>query len=445
MEKRIGNWGNYPEIKSNEIQFSQNQEAADEIKNHTVILARGNGRCYGDASLADTTLKTTKYDKILAFDIENGIFESQCGITLDKILEVIVPKGWFLPVTPGTKFITIGGALASDIHGKNHHLEGSFSKHVIDFDLMTGDGKTMTVSRENYADLFEATAGGMGLTGLICRIKFRLKAIETAYIKQTQIKAANLEEILDLFEQYNHYTNSIAWIDCLAKGKNFGRSILMLGEHAKEGELPERFRPEKLKPGKKPLLNIPFYFPGFVLNNFTIKLFNWLYYHKNIQKEQQSITHYEPFFYPLDAINNWNRMYGKRGFLQYQFVLPFGDGKEGLIKILHRISEKGLGSFLAILKVFGKQYSMISFPLEGYTLALDFPVTPDIYSFLDELDELVEAYKGRVYLSKDARMKAAFFHRTYPRLSEFKQVLMKYNPDQKFISIQAERLNIFEN
>ncbi len=442
MKRDISNWGNFPVIESDEFFFATADDAQTQIKNHDHLFVRGNGRCYGDASLAAITLKTTKFNKILAFDVESGVLDLQSGITLDRILDVIVPKGWFLPVTPGTKFITIGGALASDVHGKNHHLEGAISKHVIDFDLITGNNETIRVNRSNHPDLFDATSGGMGLTGLISRVKLQLKKIETAYIVQKQIKAENLDEILDLFDQYNHYTYSVAWIDCLKKGKNFGRSILMLGEHAKINELKVDKQKEPLKAGPKPKLNFPVYLPNFALNNFTIKVFNWLYYNKNLKKEQVNITHYEPFFYPLDIINNWNRMYGKRGFLQYQFVIPFENGKEGLREILTKINDKGLGSFLAVLKTFGEQESMIGFPFAGYTLALDFPITRDLMPFLDELDKIVANYGGRIYLSKDARMKADFFQKTYPRFPDFQKIVNQYNPNHKFASVQAKRLNI---
>lgn len=440
MKKQIGNWGNYPVLETNEILFSVQHQVINELANNNEIIARGNGRCYGDASLSENILKTTNYDKILDFDVEKGILDCQAGITLDQILEVIVPKGWFLPVTPGTKLITVGGAVASDVHGKNHHLEGSFSKYVLDFDLILADKSSITVNRENAPALFDATCGGMGLTGIIMRVRFSLKPITTSYIKQKQIKAKNLTEILELFDTYKDYTYSVAWIDCLSKGENFGRSILMLGEHAHENEVPIKFR--QLISGKKAGLSFPFYLPSFVLNKLSIKAFNWLYYHKNLKKVQDSITHYEPFFYPLDAINDWNKMYGKPGFVQYQFVIPFDKGKEGLNKILTKIAVKGLGSFLAVLKVFGHQDNMIAFPMEGYTLALDFPVTKGLFSFLDELDVLVESYGGRIYLSKDARMDAGFFHRSYSRLQEFKAVLDNYNPERKINSIQATRLNL---
>ncbi|MBE7178195.1 MAG: FAD-binding oxidoreductase [Mucilaginibacter polytrichastri] len=442
MKKKIANWGNYPVMESDERQIRFEDEIGRLVTENPSLLARGNGRCYGDAALAAKTINTVRFDKVLGFDINTGIFDCQAGITLDQILEIIVPKGWFLPVTPGTKFVTIGGALASDVHGKNHHLEGSISNHVLDFDLILADGEPLKVTREDYPLLFEATAGGMGLTGVISRVRFQLKPIKTSYIRQKQIKAANLTEILSLFEQYHEYTYSVAWIDCLSTGKSFGRSILMLGEHAEEHEVKNAG--SKLKAGKKPMFTLPFYFPSFALNKLTIKAFNWLYYNKNLKKVQDSVTHYEPFFYPLDALNEWNKMYGKKGFVQYQFVLPYS-GKQGLIDILTRISKKGLGSFLAVLKVFGKQESMISFPFEGYTLALDFPVSDALFPFLDELDVIVEEYGGRVYMSKDARMDAGFFARTYPRLNEFRAVLDQYNPQQKFSSEQAHRLHIFSN
>ncbi|WP_295676570.1 FAD-binding oxidoreductase [uncultured Mucilaginibacter sp.] len=439
MKKNIGNWGNYPVIESNEESFVFDEQLDVLIKEAQPFIPRGNGRCYGDASLGERTISTLKYDKILSFDTEKGIFECQSGITLDQVLTVIVPAGWFLPVTPGTKFITIGGALGSDVHGKNHHVDGSISNHIIDFDLLLASGEMVTCSPENYPDLFEATFGGMGLTGLITRVKFRLKKIETSLIRQKQIKAANLQELIALFDEYKDYTYSVAWIDCLKKGKHFGRSILMLGEHAALAEISENDRKDPLKLPKNKQIVFPFNLPSWVLNSFTVKAFNLLYYTKNFKKEINNIVSYEPFFYPLDAVLHWNRMYGKSGFVQYQFVLPLS-AKDGLIEILHRISDEGLGSFLAVLKVFGKQESMISFPKEGYTLALDFPVRKGLLSFLDELDELVLKYHGRLYMSKDARMKPGMLVAGYPELEKFKQIIKKYNPDGKIRSVQSDRL-----
>lgn len=441
MKKSIANWGNYPVVQTDERQFSIVSQLNQTLAEGEHIIARGNGRCYGDASLSEQTVSTLKFDKILSFDTEKGIFECQSGLTLDKILEVIVPKGWFLPVTPGTKFITIGGAIASDVHGKNHHVDGAFSQHVLEMNVLLADGKEVTCSPEKNSDLFWATCGGMGLTGIITTAKFDLKKIETSYIKQKQVKAKNLEEIIQLFEEYKHYTYSVAWIDCLKKGNHFGRSILILGEHATVPDLDEIKKNDPLKLPNKKQIVFPFNLPSFALNQLTVKAFNFLYYGKNLKKEINNVVSYEPFFYPLDAILHWNRGYGKKGFVQYQFVLPL-ESKQGLIEILKRISNKRLGSFLAVLKVFGKQDDLISFPKEGYTLALDFPVRKGLFEFLDELDKIVLQYGGRLYLSKDARMKSEIFWKSYPNAPKFVEIIKKYNPKFKINSIQALRLNI---
>ncbi|WP_343307505.1 FAD-binding oxidoreductase [Chitinophaga niabensis] len=440
MVKQLSNWGNYPILDCDESSFTQEEQLTQYVNTHDHIIARGNGRCYGDASLGEHSISTLRYDKVLQFDTENGIFECQAGITLDQVLAITVPRGWFLPVTPGTKFITIGGAVASDVHGKNHHAEGSFSNHVITMDVLTGVG-FMSCSPENNPDLFWATCGGMGLTGIITKVQFRLKKIETAYIRQKQIKAENLDEIIRLFDEYKDYTYSMAWIDCLKKGKNFGRSILIVGEHATKEELSDKQKAAPLLLPDKLKLTIPFNLPSFVLNNFTVKAFNMLYYAKNYKKEMNGVVPYEPFFYPLDAIHHWNRGYGKQGFVQYQFVLPI-DRKEGLAAIMHRISDKGWGSFLAVLKVFGKQDDLISFPMEGYTLALDFPVRKGLFPFLDELDALVLEYGGKLYLSKDARMQQEVFWKSYPNAERFANIINTYNPVGKFRSVQSDRLLI---
>lgn len=444
-KKPISNWGNFPVMDSQEIQFSTTEEATRYVRLQEGFIPRGNGRCYGDASLAGNTISTLKYDKILSFDTEKGLLECQSGLTLDKILEVIVPKGWFLPVTPGTKFITVGGAVASDVHGKNHHVDGSFSNHILEMDVLLADGRVLTCSSSNeYSDLFWATCGGMGLTGLITRVKFDLKKVETAYIKQKQVKAENLEEVIRLFDEYKDYTYSVAWIDCLKKGKNFGRSILILGEHATEADLPAAKKSAPLDLKAKKQITFPFNLPSFVLNTFTVKAFNFLYYGKNFKKEINNVVPYEPFFYPLDAILHWNRGYGKKGFIQYQFVLPL-EAKQGLVEILNRISDKGMGSFLAVLKVFGKQDDMISFPMEGYTLALDFPVRKGLFEFLDELDQIVLKYGGRLYMSKDARMQPGILQAGYKGLPAFIETVKKYNPDSKIRSVQSERLFLTNN
>lgn len=444
MKKQIANWGNYPVMESDEESFAFPDQLNQLLDEEADFIPRGNGRCYGDASLAQRTISTLKYDKILSFDAETGIFECQSGLILDQILEVIVPRGWFLPVTPGTKFITVGGAVASDVHGKNHHVDGSFSNHILDMDIVLASKKVITCSPQMNEDLFEASCGGMGLTGLITRVKFRLKKIETSFIKQKQIKARNLEELIQLFQTYHQYTYSVAWIDCLKKGEQFGRSILMLGEHARLGDLDKQQLRDPLQLPKKKQINLPFNLPSWALNAFTVKAFNYLFYAKNFKPEINNVISYEPFFYPLDAILHWNRGYGKNGFVQYQFVLPM-EAKPGLIEILNRISDKGLGSFLAVLKVFGKQESIISFPKEGYTLALDFSVRPGLLEFLDGLDQVVLRYGGRLYMSKDARMKPEVLQSGYPDLGKFKDIVRKYNPEAKIHSLQSDRLFLTPN
>jgi len=444
MKKQIANWGNYPVVESDEKSFAFDQQLQQLFQSEHQFIARGNGRCYGDASLAAVTISTLKYDNVLSFDTINGIFECQSGITLDQVLEIIVPKGWFLPVTPGTKFITVGGAVASDVHGKNHHVDGCFSHHVLEMDIVTGNGETLTCSPSQHADLFQATCGGMGLTGVITRIKFDLKKIESAYIKQKQVKAENLEEVISLFEQYKHYTYSVAWVDCLKKGDQFGRSILILGEHAKVEDLNQKQKENPLKLPKKKQISFPINLPSWALSNLTVKIFNYLFYTKNFKKEIDNVVSYEPFFYPLDVMLHWNRMYGKRGFVQYQFVLPL-EAKQGLIDIMRMIGDSGMGSFLTVLKVFGKQESLISFPKEGYTLAMDFAVKEGLMEFLDKLDEIVLKNGGRLYMSKDARMKPQALVAGYPKLEEFKSIVKKYNGQNKFCSVQSDRLLLTKN
>jgi FAD/FMN-containing dehydrogenase len=244
---------------------------------------------------------------------------------------------------------------------------------------------------------------------------------------------------MELFDKNPDATYSVAWIDCLITGKNFGRSILMLGEHADTNETPGE---NKLKTKEKALVTVPFHFPSFVLNGFSVKVFNALFYAKNYKKEMDSVVHYDGYFYPLDSILEWNRIYGKKGFVQYQFVLPLSASKEGLKNILTRISKKGMGSFLAVLKLFGEQDDLISFPMKGYTLALDFSIQPGIFEFLNELDEIVADYGGRIYLSKDARMKKEIFWRTYPHANDFQRILKKYDPENKFNSHLSQRLTL---
>ncbi|MFT4739252.1 MAG: decaprenylphospho-beta-D-ribofuranose 2-oxidase [Sediminicola sp.] len=439
VKKEISNWNLYPKVDAEEKYIYSSSDILNS-QNPFISTLRGNGRSYGDASLGEKTINTTTYNKILKFDSQTGAFTAQSGILLADILRVIIPKGWFLPVTPGTKFITLGGAVSSDVHGKNHHSEGGFSKHIISLSIMDETRHKMYCGPTENVNLFKSICGGMGLVAAILEVSIQLKPIETSFIKQKQIKASNLEALLPLFEQNTHYTYSVAWIDCLKKGKHYGRSILMLGEHAKKDEIN---RKDKLSLVVSKKINIPFSFPSFSLNKLTIGLFNWLYYNKNLRKEQNSITNYDSFFYPLDNLLNWNRIYGKKGFIQYQFVIPKDDGGKGIIHILKLISNKGMTSFLAVLKTMGKEdLGYISFPKEGYTLALDFPIKKGLFEFLDELDQEILKLGGRLYLAKDARMDKATFHQTYEGISDFQATSKITNKNQTFNSDLNTRLAI---
>lgn len=428
--QKVTNWGNFPVVEKEIRSDDSLKKIREFVKNHNEIIARGNGRCYGDAAFSEHIFSTKRLNKFISFDRLNGIIECESGVLLSEVLEVVVPQGYFLYVTPGTKFISIGGAIASDVHGKNHHAEGCFSEYVLEFSLLNENGEILNCSRTENAEKFWATIGGMGLTGIILSAKFKLKNIETAYIRQESIKAENLDEIFRLFEESESWTYSVAWIDCLQTGKNIGRSILMRGEHAFRHQLPKNLHdnPLRLRPKLSP--TVPFYFPNFVLNNFTVKLFNMLYFKKQRAKEVKSYIDYETFFYPLDAINDWNRIYGKSGFIQYQMVIPKAKGKEGMRRILETIAKSGNGSFLAVLKLFGKNNpeAYNSFPFEGYTLALDFKVNAKLKDLVQKLDEIVEEFGGRIYLTKDAMSKSS--------LTNYLQNVQ--NP--KFVSLQYKRI-----
>ncbi len=429
----ITNWGKYPVVKTHFHTTSDISQIQNIIKESPSIIARGNGRSYGDNSLnKENIYSTLRLNKFLSFDRENGIFECESGVILSDILDTIVPEGFFLPVTPGTKLITVGGAIGSDVHGKNNHSEGCFGDYVLDFRIITETGEIKTCSPQENSELFWNTIGGMGLTGIVISARFTLKLIETAYIRQRVLKAENLEEIFKYFDESESWTYSVAWIDCLQKGNKMGKSILMIGEHATLSEIPDKWKQSPLNSKKKSKLNIPFNFPSFVLNTFTVKAFNFLYYFKQRKKVINNIVDYDTFFYPLDAINNWNRIYGKNGFIQYQFIIPKEKGKEGMTEILKTIAQSGQGSFLAVLKLYRKSNPKAhnSFPIDGYSLALDFKINKKLPALVNELDRIVESYNGRIYLAKDSMSKKSLID--YVKIPE----------TDKFDSVQHQRIYI---
>ena len=428
-------WGNYPKAKPNKIfNFDSHNSLTKIIGTNNNLIAQGNRRSYGDSALSKNIIQVKSRNYFLNFDGINGLLHIQTGVLLAEILDIFVPKGWFLAITPGTKLITIGGAIASDVHGKNHHLVGCFSECVAEFSLMLPSCEIIKCSKEKNSELFYATCGGMGLTGVILDAKIALQKITSTTVKQRTIKTKNLQETFSVFEQYQDEPYSVAWIDCLAKGKNIGRCLLTAGRFSDDNKI-------NYKNSKK--INIPFYLPAFVLNKFSMKVFNLLYYHKTSRKISSQQVDIDSFFYPLDNIGNWNKIYGKNGFLQYQFVLPKKNSYEGLKDILQQISHSGKGSFLAVLKLFGKANdNYLSFPLEGYTLALDFKITKGLFTLLDKLDNIVIKHSGRIYLAKDARVSREVFAQGYANIDKFRSLRQKYKMDKKFSSLQSKRIRL---
>jgi len=425
----LPSWGHLPPVQ-NQSSYGLDTPALPTIEGS--LLARGEGRSYGDSCLNEngTLLLTKKLNHFLAFDTGNGILKAEAGVTLGEILTVFVPKGWFLPVTPGTKFVSLGGAVANDVHGKNHHKLGNFGNHVISFELLRSDGKSYLCSPSSNAELYHATIGGLGLTGLISWVELKLIPIKSAYIDQEQIKFSTLSEFMKIAKESEEtFDYTVAWVDCV-NGAGL-RGIFIRGNHAPEGGL---------HPHSPPKLTIPFNFPNWVLNRFTISMFNHLYYYKNLKKITKSRVHYEPFFYPLDSVHHWNRIYGQRGFYQYQFVVPLGeDGENVLLDIINKIKLSGMASFLAVLKIFGNlpANGMMSFPQKGVTLALDFANEgAPLLQLLNECDILLQTVKGRVYPAKDARMTSDFFGNSYNK-NQFKPYI-----DVKFTSSFSRRLHL---
>ena len=430
---KISGWGNYPIQESQCLKPPTTALLCAAVNREASILARGMGRSYGDSANAKKVLETSYCNHFIDFDELTGKFTAESGITLREILSVIVPKGWFLPITPGTSYVTLGGAIACDVHGKNHHIAGTFGEHVTSLNLALGTGELITASKHENIDLFHATCGGMGLTGVIISATIQLIPIQSSLVNQQTIKANSIEDACRSFEDNNDATYSVAWIDCLAKGKNLGRSVLVLGEHAKEGGLEIEL---------KESVSVPFNTPSALLNNMTMKAFNSAYWQKTKHKKYQTIPLMQ-YFYPLDAIGNWNKLYGKAGFLQFQCVIPKSDGVANMRLLLTEVAKSGEGSFLAVLKQFGKANdNFLSFPTEGYTLALDFKLNSSTFQTVSRLEAMTVDMGGRLYLAKDAVMQETTFKTTYPKWERFEAVRKQYGAIGKFSSAQSQRLGL---
>ncbi len=440
---KLAGWGNWPvaDVRLGQLRYSD--EAPARLAEAPSLIARGNGRAYGDAALnPELTLSMRGLARVRAFDRRDGRITVEAGALLSDLLPVLIRAGWFVPVTPGTKFVTIGGMAAADVHGKNHHGAGSFAHHVDALELLTADGRTLTCSPQENAELFAATLGGMGLTGVILSVTFRLVPIETAWMRQETLACSDLDSVMAAFDESGDWTYSVAWIDCLASGGDLGRSLLYRAEHARPDELPPARRAEPLALPRRRELTVPFYLPGMALNGMTVRAFNAWYYRRNAARVGTGLVDLDSYFYPLDAIGEWNRIYGRGGFAQHQSVLPLDQSRSALGAMLERIARAGSGSFLTVLKRLGPGRSGLSFPMEGYTLALDFPVNARNHALLDELDTIVEDHGGRIYLAKDARAGRSVIDAGYPEIEAFRALRAQNGAGPRMESLMSRRLGL---
>ncbi|MEW6077924.1 MAG: FAD-binding oxidoreductase [Thermodesulfobacteriota bacterium] len=427
----LSGWGRYPRVEAQGSFYETEDEAAALVSAGHPWIAHGAGGSYGDSALNREVIFTRHYHRLIDLDEGRGIIRCAAGMTLAEIIDRTLPRGWFLKVTPGTRKITVGGAIAADVHGKNHHQQGCFSSSVLSFRLMLPDGRIMTCGRQENPDLFRATCGGMGLTGLVLDAALRLVRVNSAFIRERTIRCRGLNEILENLEHHQAVPYSVAWVDCLEKN---GRGLVMLGEHADDGDLS---RPPPRS------LSVPERFPSPLLNRFSVRLFNRLYFLAAGPSARTRRVSLDQFFYPLDRLDSWNRLYGPSGFIQYQFVLPDEAGTAGLRAVFGKMRDENVGPFLGVLKLFGPANdNPLSFPLKGCSLALDFPMHPRLFPFLDELDAIVIAHGGRHYLAKDARMKAGVFERGYPEAKNFRNIRQRYGLTEKINSLQSLRLHI---
>ena len=437
----LSGWGRFPRLDCRAIEPRDRNELASAIAANDSLIAHGNGRAYGDAALnPHGTLLTRGCREVVSFDRKSGRLTCEAGVMLSEILERFVPLGWHPPVTPGTKFVTVGGMIAADIHGKNHHCAGSFGQHVESITLARADGTLVRCSQQENPDLFAATCGGMGLTGVIVEATFSLIPIETSLIRRETLRAHNLEEAMTQFEASESWTYSVAWIDCLAREGELGRSVLYRGEHARREEVEALGREASLELRPRSTWRIPVDFPAMVLNRWNVRAFNAIYYRR--ARERSDFVEFDPFFYPLDVLREWNRIYGSTGFIEYQCVLPIDASRTGIAMLLRKIRDGGGSSFLSVLKRFGPQEGLLSFPMAGYTLALDFRADARSLRLAQELDAIVADHGGRIYLAKDARMSATMLRRGYPALDRFLTIRAAVDPKRKFASLQSRRLEL---
>ena len=407
-------------------------------------IARGLGRSYGDAALnaGGQVLGLRRLDRYLGFDADTGVLTCEAGVSLEEIIRDFAPRGWFPLITPGTKFVTVGGCIANDVHSKAHHAHGAFSSCVEAITVLLASGEVVQASRHEHPDLFWATFGGMGLLGIVLTARLRLRKIETTYFRQKSVPVNDLETMLAVLEENDRaFSWSVATLDVMATGARLGRGVVSLGEPATLAELPPRLAANPLRVSGPPKLAVPFELPDFTLNRFTIRIVNTVI--QRLLRGAPPFGHYEGFLYPLDKIAYWNRGYGRRGFAQYQFVIPFEDGLRRMREILGTILSSGELPFLNVLKRFGKESGgMLSFPREGYTFAIDFPIRKNTVALLRRLDAMVLDAGGRIYLGKDSYVEASTFRAMYPAVERWLQAKATYDPQGVFTSDMARRLGL---
>lgn len=442
-EIELSGFGKFPKANCKLTKPSGVSDILESMKQGSV-LARGLGRSYGDAAINDNgyVAESLLMNRFLSFDEETGIINCEAGVSYKDILETFVPRGWFPPVTPGTKYVTMGGAIASDVHGKNHHKVGSISSFVRKFKILTASGEILECSREQNSDLFWATVGGMGLTGFILECEIQLKKISSPYIYNKAIKLKNIDALFAKIEEHSDsYHYSVAWIDVVATGNSYGRGILLLGNNAEFESLPENLKKKSLAKYIEKKIAVPFEIPFNTLNKLTVSLFNAGIY--MTARNREDFQHYDKYFYPLDFVLDWNHIYSKNGLVQYQLNVPEDKGKEAIDKVLKKVVSYGGGSFLAVIKKMGDQDGILSFPFKGYTLAMDFPVKKGTVEMCKELDKIVLDYGGRTYLTKDSILDEATFKNMYNGLwQKWMDIKIKYDPENKFTSNQARRIGL---
>ena len=434
----IHGWGRYPKVEARRHEPASVDALRGLLQGGLpgACIVRGGGLSYGDSALAAEVISGLGLRHVCELDAATGVLRCGAGLSLREILRKVVPRGWFPPVLPGAAMVSIGGAVAADIHGKNHHRDGSFCGHVRELSLMLADGELARCGPSLRPELFRATCGGMGLTGIILEAELQLVPITSSMMIARSQPAAGLDECFELLEAHEQARYSVAWLDCLARGPRMGRGIVHLAEHEVDGELRNRRRMR---------LRVPVTTPGKLLNRHSLSLFNSAYFRWQNFRAGRNRLDQETYFFPLDRIGDWNRLYGSAGFLQYQFVLPVEAGRDGIANVLQRVSDAGKGSFLSVLKKMGPANgNFLSFTAAGYTLALDFKYEATLFALLDELDAIVLDHGGRIYLAKDARMSETVFKAGYPDWERFLAIKQQVDPNTRFRSAQSDRIGLTE-